>query len=71
MVEQSRRFVCIKINVDHDGDNAEKYRIEGVPTVLFVRSNGDQIEELQGRIAESVAKQMKKVADDYSEKKEE
>lgn len=68
MVEQSKKFVCIQVDCDDDKDTPEKYHVEGYPTVLFLRSNGEVIEELGSRDADEMAAQFERIAKDYEEK---
>ncbi len=67
MIEQSARFVCIRVDTSEDKDTTDKYGIEAVPTLLFVRSNGDVIAECKTADPEAMARQMAEVAGDYKE----
>lgn len=68
MVKQSERFVCIQIDCDKDEETPKKYQVEGYPTVLFLRSDGTLIEEMESRESKAIAEQMARVADGYKEK---
>lgn len=67
MIEQSAKFVCIQVDTSKDDATTDKYGIEVVPTLLFVRSNGDVIAECKTADAETMAKQMAEVAGNYKE----
>ncbi len=51
VVEESKRFVSLKMNTTQRSDFVKgvenKFHIRGVPTVLFFNRNGDEIEELR------------------------
>ncbi|MFN3967112.1 MAG: thioredoxin family protein [Endomicrobiia bacterium] len=48
IVKLSEEFICVKINTDKDPDDARKYRVSGLPTIIFLNSNGDIIEKVIG-----------------------
>jgi thioredoxin 1 len=37
--EQYQDFIFVKVNVDEVGSIAQEYRITGIPTTLFIKSN--------------------------------
>lgn len=48
VIDQLRNFITVKVNLTKSGDPLakalkEKYRIKGVPTLLFLSSNGEEI----------------------------
>jgi len=48
VIELAKNFVCIKVNSDERGDIASKYRVYGLPTVLFLQANGAEIHRIPG-----------------------
>lgn len=48
VVKLSRQFVNVKVNTDRDAATAQRYKIQGLPTVLFLGSNGEVIEQFIG-----------------------
>ncbi|MBI3268516.1 MAG: hypothetical protein HYZ53_05795 [Planctomycetes bacterium] len=67
VIEQSAAFVCIRVNTEIDDDTMKKYEISHIPTVLFLKSNGEKLEELDRDEAEKMALQMERVAKAYKE----
>lgn len=67
MIEQSEKFVCIHVNTDKDEETPGKYDVKYVPTLDFLKSNGDVIKECAGREAVDIAKAMEETAKDYKE----
>lgn len=67
MIEASEKLVCIKIDTDKDQETSEKYQIESIPTVYYLKSNGDIIKESKLGDAEAIAKEMEEVAKNYKE----
>jgi thiol:disulfide interchange protein DsbD len=43
VIELSGKFVCVKIDVDQNQALAKKYKVEGIPNVVFMNSNGKEI----------------------------
>lgn len=41
-------FVCIKVNCEKDQKTAEKYKINGFPTVVFASSRGEELSRIDG-----------------------
>lgn len=48
VVKLSDKFVCVKVDADKDSSSAEKYKIKGLPTIIFMDSNGRVITEISG-----------------------
>ena len=48
VIELAKKFVCIKVNSDERGDIASKYRVYGLPTILFLQANGAEIHRITG-----------------------
>jgi thiol-disulfide isomerase/thioredoxin len=48
VVEKSREFVCVKVDAEKDKPTADKYKVEGFPTILFLDSSGAKIHEVVG-----------------------
>ncbi len=67
MIEASEKLVCIKIDTDKDSETAEKYHIEAIPTVYYLKSSGDVIQESKLGDAETIAKEMEEMARNYKE----
>jgi len=67
VIEQSKRFVCVRIDYDKDEETSKKYGVHVIPDVRFARSNGDEIAAMEDPEPEALAAQMKKVADEYHE----
>jgi len=58
VVAASRKFVCLKSDLTVDSDEKvktfyKKYNVRGVPTLIFLRPDGTEIEELRGTGFES------------------
>ena len=67
VIEQAKRYVCVRIDVDKDEETTKKYDVHVYPDVRFARSNGDPIATMEDPDPEALAAQMKKVADEYKE----
>ena len=48
VVERSKRFVSVLIDVDKQTKLAEKYGIQSIPTVLFLNAKGDVLRQEVG-----------------------
>lgn len=70
MIEASEKLVCIKIDTDKDSETAEKYHVEAIPTIYYLKSSGDVIQESKASDAESFAKEMDEMAKNYKEEGE-
>ena len=44
----SRRFVCIKVNTDRRPDLARRYQVDGLPTIVFLSSLGQETNRVGG-----------------------
>jgi thiol:disulfide interchange protein len=49
VIEKSREFICIKINVEEKINFGEKYNVTTFPTVLFIKSN-EEVNRIGGYI---------------------
>ncbi len=67
MIEQAKRFVCVRIDIDKDEETPKKYGVHVYPDIRFTRSNGDEIAFMEDPDPEALAAQMKKLADEYHE----
>ena len=64
VTEISRKFICVKIDTEKDADSAARYRINGLPTILFLDKNGNIISEVVGfRDADGMLSEMHKALD--------
>lgn len=43
VVELSKKFVCVRLNVDNNKALAKQYKVEGIPNVVFLNSKGKEI----------------------------
>ena len=57
-------FVCTKVDVDRDRPTAGKYRIAGIPTILFVGPEGEQYARVQFQTAPQFLQTMQHVVDE-------
>lgn len=48
VVHLSEKFVCVRIDVDKHADIAEHYKIEGLPTLIFLDSRARYISRTTG-----------------------
>lgn len=61
VIDLSRKFVCVKVNVDKNRKLAEKYEIEGIPTIIFFNSKSKEIHRIVGyRDADDFLQEMRK-----------
>lgn len=44
----AHKYVAVKVNVDQNPDLASKYGVYGLPTLIIMNSNGDEIKRLEG-----------------------
>ena len=59
----SRRFVCVKVNTDNHQDQAKRFKVRGLPTLVMLDSLGQEVRRVEGfRGAEVLADEMKKGA---------
>ena len=61
--EKEGKVVVAKVNTDEDYDWAEKYGVEGIPTMLFI-SDGKVISRQVGALPEKL---LRKVVDEFLE----
>ncbi len=68
VIQLSKRFVCVKVNKSVDGELFEKFKIEQVPQLLFVRPNEEPYEAVDlGLKLESLLTAMRDVVKEYVE----
>jgi len=48
VIEKAKSFVCVKVNADEDKANGSKYKVEGLPTILFLDASGKEIHRVTG-----------------------
>ncbi|MSR47894.1 MAG: hypothetical protein EXS13_12675 [Planctomycetes bacterium] len=68
MVEASKSIINVFVDCDWGKKNADlsaKFGVRGYPTVIFVDSKGNQIEELGDRSPEGAKKQIEAIAKKY------
>lgn len=46
--KMAQKYVAVKINVDKNPDLASKYSIYGLPTIIIMDSNGNEIKRVEG-----------------------
>jgi len=58
--QEAENFVAVKVNAEKEGKTAaDKYKVNGYPTILFVQPDGTQVWKIAGYLpAEDFAKQM-------------
>ena len=57
-------FVCIKVNVDENGEVGAKYEASSIPLIVFLKSDGAKIDSLVGfREAAAMAEAMQAALD--------
>ena len=60
----SRRFVCVKVNTDDHQDLAKRFKVKGLPTLVFLDPLGQEVRRVEGfRGAEIPSDEMKKALD--------
>jgi len=58
----SKEFVCVKVDTDKFGQDASKYGVQGLPTIVFMNADGTVIDKIVGyNPAPQFAAAMKKV----------
>ncbi len=67
VIRQSEKFVCIHVDTDKDRETPEKYNVQYIPTLEFLKSSGDVIKVCEAREPADVAKAMEEAAKDYKE----
>ena len=59
--ELARRFVCVKVNSDNHQDLAQRFKVQGLPTLVFLDTLGQEVRRVEGfRGAEILSDEMKK-----------
>jgi thioredoxin-like negative regulator of GroEL len=58
LVEQSKKFVCISIDVDRNKEVATKYNIKNLPTIIFADSWGNKLTRNEGYMSALSIKQI-------------
>ena len=62
LINLSRNFVCTRVDVDKHEKIAQKYRINGLPTLVFLNHKGSEIKRLEGYVdASELISAMQKV----------
>ena len=60
VVNLAQKLIAVKINAGTDTASAEKFQIEGTPTIVFLNSKGKKIHEFVGfRPPDEYVKEMK------------
>jgi thiol:disulfide interchange protein DsbD len=54
VVQASKDFVAIKVDTDEDPGTGRKYGVRGLPTVLFLQSDGTEIRRSRGAVPYTV-----------------
>jgi len=63
VIALSKKFICVKVNYDVDSALAQKYGVRGLPTIIFMNSEGKVIHRVVGyRGPEDFAAEMQKVS---------
>ena len=62
LIKLSTKFISVKVNTDKDFQDARKYKVRGLPTIIFLKSDGEIINKVIGyRDKEYFIKIMKEV----------
>ena len=53
VIEKAKSFVCVKVDAyeqkEYDGGElTERYNVDGFPTIVFLNSNGNEINRIEG-----------------------
>ena len=48
VIKLSGNFICVKVNTDKNPQDSRKYEISGLPTIIFLKSDGEIIEKVVG-----------------------
>ena len=66
VIELSKKFISLKIDCDRDRLISAKYRIRGLPTILFIDSKGNVVHSIVGyRKAEDFILEMKQALEKF------
>ena len=49
----AQKYVLVKINVDQNPDLASKYKVYGLPTLVILEANGNEIKRQEGYVTPS------------------
>lgn len=64
VIEKSRDFINIKVNVDENGDLAGEYGVDSIPTLVFLNSDGEEVSRNVGALsADGLVSEMDDVLD--------
>lgn len=62
VIALSKKFIPVKVNCDTDKDTAHKYKVTGLPTIIFMNTEGQEIHRVIGyRGPEDFVLEMKRV----------
>jgi thiol:disulfide interchange protein len=60
VVSTASKFVAVKVNTDKNRDLAKKYKVSGLPTIVFMNSKGTEVGRVVGyQPADQFVKSMK------------
>ncbi len=48
VIALSKNFVCVKVDTDKYGQDASKYGVQGLPTIVFINPDGTVIDKMVG-----------------------
>jgi thiol:disulfide interchange protein DsbD len=48
VVKKSKFFVCVKLNADVSRDESARYKVRGLPTIVFLDSDGKLLDQVIG-----------------------
>lgn len=48
VIRLSAQFICVKVDADKDSASSGKYKVKGLPTIIFMDSAGRIINEISG-----------------------
>lgn len=59
----ARQFVCVKVNTDRHADLAARYKVRGLPTLVMLDADGQEVRRVEGfRGAEVLADELRRGA---------
>jgi len=60
VIDQSKKFVCVKIDIEKQKSVADKFKLKGIPTVVFTKSTAKEVLRTTGfKSADEFVKIMK------------
>lgn len=63
--ELAEEFVCVKVDGDSDRSSVSRYGIRGYPTILFLDSNGEEIDRNVGYAGpDELAQMMRRIPEE-------